>query len=146
MHQQTHGIVPLIACCILPPNLRSGRILFWLLKGWMKEAGLFFSNTELVFTTRERLAEIKEQDHIWVMENWATFNPRLTPMQKKITKNNELRRLEVLKDERTAGGWWEDGVWIKGIVDGVVNDEGDLRWFELNFERMDKWVEGIYWV
>lgn len=97
----------------------------------MKQAGLVFSNTELKFTTLERLAELKEQDRIWRMENWNTFNQNgQSPLVKKLTKANELRRLEILRDEKEAGGWWEDGVW----VDGVESGKGGNRWFALDFE------------
>ncbi len=134
LHKEHHGIVPLIACCLLPPTQESGRILFSLLKSWMKQAGLVFSKTELKFTTPERLVEMKVQDQKWGIEHWYTFNPGQSPLGKKLTKANELRQLEVLRDEREAGGWWEDGVW----VNGVGNWEGGNRWFVLDFEDDDE--------
>jgi hypothetical protein len=140
LHKERHRIVPLTACCLLPPNRESGRILFGLLKGWMKEAGLVFSKTELKFTTRERLAEMKEQDLSWRIARWRAFSPGQSPLQKRLTQANHTRRMEVLRDEREAGGWWDNGVW----VDGLESGKGEDRWFELDFEDIDE-VESCAW-
>ncbi|KAE9375328.1 hypothetical protein N431DRAFT_531266 [Stipitochalara longipes BDJ] len=129
IHKDLRGIVPLTACCLQYPSRASSRILFGLLKEWMKGVGLDFSKSELKFLTLERKLEIKAYDAWWHMVGHAHPSPK----QLKLAKAKEKRKLEILRDEKEAGGWWEKGVW----VDGVKSGKGTLRWIELGYEGVE---------
>jgi len=135
IHKEFRGLVPLTACCPQVPSRSGGRILFGLLKEWIKETGLVFSGAELKFITREKKSKMKEDDFIWRFYNWRSFGQ--SPLAKKLVKAKGARRLEILRDEKEAGGWWEKGVWI----DGQESGKGGQRWMELTYEGVE--FEGI---
>jgi hypothetical protein len=137
IHKELRGLVPLTACCLRFPSRGSerGRILCGLLRGWMAGAGLVFSAAELKYITPETKLKAKEDNLIRRFYNWGSFD--LSPMAKKVAKSKEKRRLETLRDEKEAGGWWEKGVWI----DGEESGRGGQRWVELAYEGVE--FEGI---
>jgi hypothetical protein len=135
IHKELRGLVPLTACCLQVPSRSRGRFLFGLLKEWIKETGLVFSGAELKFITLEKKSKMKEDDLIWRFYNWGSFDQ--SPLAKKLVKAKEARRLEILRDEKEAGGWWEKGVWI----DGEESGKGGQRWVELAYEGVE--FEGI---
>jgi len=95
----------------------------------MEAAGLEFSRSELKFLTPERKLQIKGYDSWWSMVGHA--HP--SPMQLKLAGARAAHQLEMLRDEKEAGGWWEKGVWI----DGVESGKGVLRWMELAYEGVE---------
>jgi hypothetical protein len=135
IHKELRGLVPLTACCVQAPSRSRGRFLFGLLKEWIKETGLVFSGAELKFITLEKKSKMKEDDLIWRFYNWGSFDQ--SPLAKKLVKAKEARRLEILRDEKEDGGWWEKGVWI----DGEESGKGGQRWVELAYEGVE--FEGI---
>jgi glutamate synthase domain-containing protein 2 len=56
-----------------------------------------------------------------------------SPIQLKLAKAKEKRRLEIMRDEKEVGGWWEKGVW----VDGEHGGKGAARWVELEYEGVE---------
>ncbi len=46
-------------------------------------------------------------------------------MQKRLKMANYMMWLEVHRDEREAGGWWEDGFWVD-VVRGI--GKADMRY------------------
>ena len=117
IHNEFQPNVPLIAAYLYPEG---GMLLFGLLKGWMKKAGLFWSPSELKFITSERKAEVRSQSR-----------------KMKFVKARELLRLEILRDEKMLGGWWENGEW----VDGVESGKGRKHWIELEWNDVE-WEGG----
>jgi hypothetical protein len=113
IHKDLYPKVPLIAAYL---SREGGMLLFGLLKEWMKKAGLFWSPSELKFITPERKAEIRSQSR-----------------KMKFVKARELLRLEVLRDEKMLGGWWENGEW----VDGVERGKGRKRWVALEWNDVE---------
>jgi hypothetical protein len=86
----------------------------------MKEAGLFWSPSELKFITPERKAEVRSQSR-----------------KMKFVKARELLSLKVLRDEKLLGGWCENGEW----VDGVESGKGRKRWVALEWNDVE-WEGG----
>ena len=95
----------------------------------MRAAGLEFNKSELKFVTTRRNFDIKDYDAWWHMMEIALPSP----MQLKLAKAKEKKRLEIMRDEKEAGGWWEKGVW----VDGEKGRKGAARWVELEYEGVE---------
>jgi hypothetical protein len=117
IHKDLHPRLPVIAAYLYP---KGGMRLFGLLKERMKEAGLFWSASELKLITPERKAELRSHSR-----------------KMKLVKGRESLRLEVLRDEKLLGGWWKNGEW----VDGVESREGRKRWVELQWNDVE-WEGG----
>lgn len=125
IHKAVNGIVPPVACHLLPPDGQRQRRLYSFLKAWISGTGLIWGKTDLKFVTLERMAEINVAYQVWRMEGRPS-----SPLRNKLEKAQRIRRLERLRDEKAAGGWWENGTW----VDGVDSEEGKRRWEELGWE------------
>jgi hypothetical protein len=117
IHNEFHPKIPLFAAYL---SREGGQLLFGLLKESMKEAGLFWRPSELKFITPERKAEVRSQSR-----------------KMKFVKARELLRLEILREEKMLGGWWENGEW----VDGVESGKGRKRWVALEWNDVE-WEGG----
>ena len=126
MHKELYPEVPLIAAYLSP---KGGMFLFGLLKEWMMKAGLVWSPSELQFITPERRAEIRSHSR-----------------KMKLVKARELLRLEVLRDEKQLGGWWETGKWVDGLESGKGRKRWDaLEWNDVEWEGGEKADDDLIW-